>query len=199
MKKLLVCGLAAVCLMAQSNAPEVALSDGPPAKGWTNLYKYTAISGADYIEYICSAPSQRPAELISVTQAVDSGSTSTVTTAVNHGLAAGNLVTFAGFTGGAAGLNTSFKVVSVGSATTFTITTSGISDATYNNAGITLSTSAPRSSQPIWAIKRFTYGGTGGTSVIAEQWAVKTGSDSAFPSSPGAQNACDDRTTLAYQ
>lgn len=199
MKKLLMCGMAAVCLFAQNNAPEVAISGGPAARGWTNLYFYTTISGADYVEYICSAPTQRNLETLSVTQIVDSSNTATVTTSAAHGLAVGNRVQIAGVTGDT-DLNGTYVIATVGSTTTFTYTSASVTDATYNNAGITLQTTAPRSTQPIWAITKFSYGGAATTNqVIREQWAVKAGSEISSPSNPSTQHVCDDRAALAYQ
>lgn len=192
----LALALPGACLFAQNQDPAVSISGGPPTRGWSTLYKYTTISSADYIEYICYAPVSQPIARTDVTQIVDSGSVSTVTTAVAHGLSVGNQVTLAGAAGGAAALNTALIVATVGSTTTFTVATSGIADATYSTSGMTYTTTAPRTNANIWSIKRFTYGGTGGTSLVATQWAVKSGGTT---SGTGSENACDSRTTLAYQ
>jgi hypothetical protein len=195
-KALVLLAMALPCaIFGQNSDPAVSISGGPPAKGWTVLYAYTTITSADYVEYICSARSDQPNLSASVTQIVDSANTATVTTSAAHGLAVNNRVAIAGVTGDT-DLNATYTILTVPSSTTFTVTSANVTDTTYNNTGITASSNAPRSNQPIWAIKRFTYGGTGGTSLLAVQWAV-TGSNT--KSGTGQANACDSRTTLAYQ
>lgn len=195
-RALLVLAMAMPCAIAQSQDPAVSISGGPPTRGWTALYKYTTITGADYIEYICYAPVAQPSVRHSVTQIVDLASVSTFTTSDAHGLSVNNKVVLAGAAGGASGLNGALIVVSVPSATTFTVATSGIADATYNSDGMTITSSAPRTNRGIWAIKKYTYGGTGGASLLATQWAV--GSTNVI-SGTGAGHACDSRAGLAYQ
>lgn len=194
-KAMLLLALALPCVYAQNSDPAVSISGGPPAKGWTALYNYTAIGGADYVEYICLARSTQKNITASVTQIVDAANTATVTTASAHGLAINNRVAIAGVTGDT-DLNATYLILTVPSSTTFTVTSANVTDATYATAGITISSYAPRSYDAIWAIKKFTYGGTGGTSLLAIQWAVKSASGS---SSTGQENSCDARTTLAYQ
>lgn len=197
MKKLLFCGLAALCLYGQTASADFAISELPPGRGATTLYKYTSIGGSDYVEYICTASAATSkAATISITQIVDSSSTATVTTSENHGLAVNNTVTISGVTGDT-DLNGTYVILTVPSATTFTVTSADVTDATYNNAGISLTTWAPRSTSAIWAIKRYTYGGTSGTKVVAEQWAVKSGQNQS--SSPSPQHICDNRASLSYQ
>lgn len=193
---LLLLALALPCV-SQNSDPAVSMSGGPPSRGWTALYKYTIISSADYIEYICLAPTNQLPLSASITQIVDSSNTATVTTAVAHGLSVNNKVVIAGVTGDT-DLNGTYVILTVPSSTTFTFTSASVTDATYNNTGITLTSSAPRTNLPIWAIKKYTYGGTGGTSLISTQWAVSSGG---VISGTGQANSCDDRTsaTQAYQ
>jgi hypothetical protein len=194
---LLVLALVLPCanLPGQDNDPAVSLSGGPPVRAWTSLYKYTTLSGADYVEYVCYARANQPQITASITQIVDASNTGTVTVAEDHGLSVNNRVVISGVTGDT-DLNGTYIVLTVPSATTFTITTANVTDATYNNAGITLASFAPRTNKPVWAIKRYTYGGTGGTNLLATQWAVKSGNRL---SGTGADNACDSRAALAYQ
>jgi hypothetical protein len=184
--------IAALCLsaFAQDQDPAVSISGGPPIRAWTAQYFY--VPATTDIEYICSARvSQNPATL-AVTQIVDATNTATVTTPSAHGLAVGNRVTIAGVTGDT-DLNRSYVIQTVGSTTTFTVTSANVTDSTYNNAGITLRTTAPRTTQPIWAIKRFFYSGT---DLVATRWAVNPAKEL---SSTAAENICDNRATLAYQ
>jgi hypothetical protein len=187
MNKLLICGLAALCLHAQT---EVMISEMPPPRGATNLYFYDA---SDRVEYICTAASARPSVSLGVTQIVDAANTATVTTAAAHGLAVNNSVTIAGVTGDT-DLNGTYRILTVPSTTTFTVTSASVTDATYNTAGITLATAAPRSDSAAWAIKKYTYNAAG--KISAEQWAVKSGNPT---SSPSTQHICDNRATLSYQ
>jgi hypothetical protein len=194
---LLMLALALPCarLFAQDNDPAVSISGGPPVRAWTSLLKYTTIGGADYVEYICYARTNQSAVTASVTQIVDAANTATVTVSSAHGLSVNNRVAISGVTGDT-DLNGIYIVLTVPSATTFTYTSANVTDTTYNNAGITLISSAPRTNRNIWAIKKFTYGGTGGNNVLATQWAVKATN---VISGTGSDNACDSRAALAYQ
>lgn len=186
MKKLLLCGLAALCLFGQT---EVSVSEFPPLRGTTSLYFY---DGSDRIEYICTAGAAQPSASLAVSQIVDSANTATVTTSSAHGLTTGNIVVIAGVTGDT-DLNGTYKIT-VTSTTAFTFTSASVTDATYNNANITATTSAPRTTAAIWAVKWFQYSATG--KVTSEQWAVKSGN---AVSSTAAQHICDNRASLSYQ
>lgn len=191
---MLASALSCALLFAQDNDPAVSISGGPPSRGWTVIYTYTAISGTDYPQYICQTRNQAEWSA-AVTQVVDSSNTATVTTSAAHGLQINNRVEIAGVTGDT-DLNGTYIVLTVPSSTTFTVTSASVTDATYNNAGITISSSAPRTNASIWAIKKYTYGGTGGTSMLAAQWAVRSGRET---SGTGTEHSCDAKTTLAYQ
>lgn len=202
MRKLFAMAALCVCAFAQGDKdPAVAISGGPPMRSWTTVYVYTVIGGADYIQYQCYASTNQPsltnvgAAPYTVTQIVDSGTTATVTTSGDHGLSVDNRVVIAGVTGDT-DLNGTYVIATVPSSTTFTVTSANVTDATYNNSGIRVISSAPRTNQPIWSVKKFYYGGTGGTSLIGSRWAVtSTGSIS----STGSVHSCDGRGALAYQ
>lgn len=119
-------------------------------------------NGSNYIEYLCEADGYQPTykyqiALGNLTNLVDAANTGTVT-AANHGLAVGNLVTI---TGNATDtdLNTSYYVQTVADANTFTITTANVTDATYTDAAMVISTNAPRNTASIWVIKKYSYTG----------------------------------------
>jgi hypothetical protein len=73
---------------------------------------------------------------VAVTQIVDATNTATVTTGSAHEWVTGARVAIAGVTGGGTGLNGTVQITVTG-ASTFTYTSSGVTDATYNNVGIT--------------------------------------------------------------
>ena len=187
---------ACLTAFAQDNDPAVSLSGGPPARAWSILYFYTTVGGADLPEYICYTRTSQGAVTAPITSIAVLTNVGTVTTNTAHGLSPGNQVIIAGVSGGGTGLNTSATITTVPSTTTFTMATTGVANATYNNAGITFNSSAPRTNQNIWAIKRFSYGGTGGSSLLATKWAVKPGY---VISGTGTDLACDSRTTFSYQ
>jgi hypothetical protein len=162
------------------------------------------VSGTDLVEYTCFAPvtqssiANKPSSGgASYTVSIaDSSNTATATTSVVNGLTVGNQITVTGVTGDP-DLNGTYIILTTPSPTTFTFTSASVTDATYNNAGITVTSAAPRTAAPIWSIKRNYYGGGVSTTLItAEKWAVKSGSSQ---SSSSQQLVCDDRATLAYQ
>ena len=174
------------CLLGFSpRHPEYTQSISPP----NTPYSYLIFrDGSNNIEYICRALSRQPSfdwrvSDTTLTSIVVSSNTATVTTASAHGLAVGNQVSV--FGSAVAALNGGYQVATVG-ATTFTFTTSGVSDATYNNAELGVGTTAPRSNASIWSIQKFFYT----TSLIDRfGWA---------DSSTSTNKSCSDRTTYAY-
>jgi hypothetical protein len=118
-------------------------------------------SGANAI-YIGYATAKQPSfswtvaasTLTSIAVATNVG---TVTTSTAHGLAIGNPVIVTGSTTSA--LNRTYRIATVPSGTTFTITTSGVSDGTYNTAALVVSTIAPRTTAAIWSISCLQYSG----------------------------------------
>ena len=204
MRKLFALAMLCGCIWGQDQDPAYSISGGPPPKVWSVLYFYTNIGGSDYIEYSCYARSTQPSltnrvssssPIYAVTQIVAAASDATVTTSSAHGFSIGNRVTVANVSGGGTGLNGPFIVASVPSTTTFTYAVV-VTPGTYNNQGITITSTAPRTNAPIWAIKRYYYGGTGGTSLLGSRWAMATG---ATTSATTSVNSCDGRAALPYQ
>ena len=182
-----------ISLFAQADGPSVVPSLGPPQFGWSKLYFYSGVN----IEYVCMARSAKAEASLAVTQIVDAANTATVTTAAAHGLNVGNEVIIAGVTGDT-DLNGRYVIQTAATTTTFTVTSASVTDATYNNAGITAATTAPRTTQAIWSVLKRFYDGSG--NLIREQWAVRPASSATSTSvgTASAQNICDDRATLAY-
>lgn len=127
------------------------------------LTTLTYYDGSSNPEYICIANAYQPTykyqiALSNLTNIVDSSNTGTVT-AANHGLAVGNLVTITGATTDT-DLNGTYYVQTVADANTFTITTASVTDATYTDAAMVISTNAPRNTAAIWTILKFSYSGS---------------------------------------
>ncbi len=180
----------------------------------TKLLYWTGTGTTDGVQYACLAPlvgtytwavtpSAGQGTLTSIVVATNVG---TVTTSGNHGLQIGNVTTVAGST--TAALNGVYQIKTVPSATTFTITTAGVGDATYNTAALTLASNAPRSNVAQWSVQRFSYysvsggacptGATGPTGGICSvQWA--TNLTTGQGGSKAYQFSCDSRATLSYQ
>lgn len=153
--------LAASAILAQDGTA-VSPSQGPPYVAYSSLYFY---DGSGNVIYICQARSQQPnfswtRAATTLTSIVVSSNTGTVTTSTNHGLAVGNKVTVSGATVDT-DLNGTYFIQTVGSATTFTITTANVGNATYNESTLALATTAPRSTANIWDIRKFIYDGSG--------------------------------------
>lgn len=110
----------------------------------------------------------------------------TVTTSTAHGLRVGNPVTISGATVDA-DLNASYVIATVPSTTTFTIATVSVANATYTDATLVLTTTAPRSTAAIWAVQKFLYDGS---NLISTAWAT---------GSPTANQICDNAATLNYR
>ncbi len=126
--------------------------------------------GATNLQYMCSANALQPITTFyksssTLTSIVVSSNTGTINFATTSYLWPGALVTVAGST--TAALNGTYRVLTV-STTTATITTSGVGDATYSNAALTVSTLAPLINAPVWAIQVFTYTGT---TLLSSYWA----------------------------
>lgn len=192
MKKLFLLVITlAPALLAQEGI-QVNSSIGPPLRPFTKLNYYT---GSDLI-YTCLTASVQPSYRVSVgastlTSIVVLTNVGTVNWTA-HGLAVGNLITVSGATVDI-DLNGTYYVQTVPGADSFTITTAAVADATYTEATLAVSTTAPRNNAAIWSIQKFTYD-TGKLTV--SQWANGTTS---------MVHKCSDRATntgaskIAYQ
>ena len=150
--------------------------------------------GSNNLEYICKAQAKQNTFTWAfsggdalLTNLVDASGTSTITTPSAHGLAVGNKVVIG--TSGVTGLNGTYTIVGVSSTTTFTISTSGVTDNTYNSGNapnMTISTTAPLSFKPYWSIQRMYY-----TTTYIDRVAWADGDTS-------TTKICDSRTGYAY-
>ena len=191
--------LLAFCTVLAAQTQTVAISAGSPDRAYTALFFYSG----NNLQYICRAPATPiPAYSWSVTAQSGLGTLAsiavstnvgTVTVVGNHGLQVGNLITVSGSTTSA--LNKNYVIQTVGSTTTFTISTSGVGDATYSTAALKVASTAPRSSAAQWSIQYLTYDGS--NNLLTSQWAgnVSTGQGG----STSYSFICDNRASLAYQ
>ena len=171
-------------LFAQTS-PEYTQSIAPPTTPYTYLMFR---DGSNNIEYICRALSNQPnftwtVSAATLTSIVDSVNTATVTTSTNHGLSVGNAVSIYGST--VAALNGTY-IVTVSGTNTFQVTTSGVADATYNNAALGVATVAPRINANIWSIQKLFY-----TSNYIDRFGWAEGSTN-------NNKSCASRATYAY-
>lgn len=159
MKRLLI-GFALVgVLWGQGQA--VNQVDGPPPFAFVRAFFYNAASPPQ-VTYICYAPQFAPITVFAIsgvpalTSIAVSTNVGTITFGATAQLWAGQQVTVAGST--TALLNGTYKVQTV-SGSTVTITTVGVSDGTYNNAAMTVSTNEPLVTALVWSIQVFNYPG----------------------------------------
>jgi hypothetical protein len=145
--------------------------------------------GSNNLEYICKAWGVQPVSTWSRTagtllSVADTGTTSTVTTSTAHGLYAGARVIFSG---GPANLAKAYIIQTVGSPTTFTITTASVADGTHTTAGMQFTSQVARTTQPVWAVQRMSYSGA----LLVLVQSAGGGDAKSF--------VCDDRAGLYYQ
>lgn len=175
-----------------------ALVNINPFASGTQPAKIFTYSGTDLV-YICQTTPNGPWNNNSVpssfswtraattlTDIVDSANTATATTSTAHGLRIGNPAVVAGVTTDT-DLNGTYVILTVPSSTTFTFTTANVTDNTYTDATMTLTSTAPRSNTAIWQIQKLTYASN---LVVASAWAN---------GSPSFTNACDSASTYSYR
>lgn len=117
--------------------------------------------GSNNTEYICLASSRQPLytwTLASkaITSIVVSSNEATVTFAAAHGLSPGVPISISGGTTDT-DLNGTYAVQTVPLSTTVTVTTASVSDDTYTDATLKVTTTAPRITAPIWNIRKVSY------------------------------------------
>lgn len=143
------------------------------------------------LEYVGFARSKQPPTEWRRDGADDLGFTSIVVASnvatlnkTAHGLLVANRLRVEGATVDT-DLNGSYAVATVPGANSLTFATTGVADGTYTEATLKVTTAAPRTSKPVWAIKRIF--DPAAPSRIA--WAGGTGSQNQI---------LDNRATLAY-
>lgn len=161
MKRLLI-GFALVGVLWGQGGQAVNQVGGAPPFATVQQYYYNGASTPQVI-YICSAPQFAPVTVFAISgvPALTSIAVSTNVGTITFGATAqfwvGQQLTVAGST--TAPLNGTYKVQTV-SGSTVTITTVGVSDGTYNNAAMTVSTNEPLLNALLWSIQVFNYPAT---------------------------------------
>ncbi len=185
---LLIAATVASLVVAQEGTP-VNISVSAPLVGFTNIFYY---SGSD-LQYACRAKSLQPTVTFAVagtptpyvlTSIVVLTNVGTVTTVSDNGLKVNDRIVVSG--GSDTDLNTSYAIATVTNSKVFTIATTSVSNGTYTT-GVSFTTTAPRTTMPIWSIQKFT---AVASQITASQWANGTS---------GTTQICDNRATLAYQ
>lgn len=160
--------LAGLCLAALSFGQGIVnQTAAPPPDNYVQQFFY---SGSNVI-YECRAPALEPP----VTFYVSSSTLTSIAVASNVGTVTFPATTFYGWVGmtitvaGSAttALNKTY-VVSAVTPTTATIATSGVSDGTYNDTTLTVSSRSPLLNSAVWAIHAFKYDGS--SNLIGSFW-----------------------------
>ncbi len=185
MKRIITIGmLLCACLYGQGSA--VNQTQGPAPSAWVTLLYY---NGSNQITYVCAAPASAPTTVYAIgatpglTSIVVATNVGTINLPATAQWWVGQKITVAGSTTSA--LNGSY-ILSAVSGTTGTIATSGVADATYNNATMTISTTGPTLDALRWSIQVLTYASG---NLATTYWAnsVSTGVNN--------QLACSSRTS----
>lgn len=194
-KQILLALLAATALLSQQTGQPVSVVQFPDQ----TPTRYLDYNGGSNLTYLCLAPSLNQTSTASnytyslsvtagtLTSIVVLTNVGTVTTVAAHGLMVGQTTTVSGSTTSA--LNGAYVIATVPSTTTFTIATSGVADAAYNNGAMTLSGEAPLLTSPIWSIQHFTYDASNNL----------TGTQCVNGSCIALTNKCSNRATLTYK
>ena len=178
MKRLLLFFACGVALFAQ--APVNQIGGPPPAPPYVQLLDYSGTSlvytgfAVQYLQstsqcsYLGSACIQRSDSTL--TSIAVSSNVATVTCSTACGVWKGQRVTVSGATGDT-DLNATYTVTSTTdtAATTYTFTTSGVSDGTYNESTLRIATNQPLTTQAVWAIQCLKYDGS--SNLISTYWA----------------------------
>jgi hypothetical protein len=153
-------------------APAVSTQD-LPAQAIQKEFAYDSEGRQEYIGY--AAPVQPIYEWSignsRLTSIVVSANVGTVNFSSAHGLNVGARVAFSGATVDT-DLNGSYVVVSIPDATSLTVATVSVGNATYTDATLSVTTSCPRTNDLCWAIMRIFYNSLGQQSRIT--WAEGT-------------------------
>jgi hypothetical protein len=134
----------------------VTTAISPPKEAWCQLIAY---SGSNP-EYVGWARSTQPVPTVALVGALGfvsiTNSSTTATVAwTAHGLATGNRVVVSGASVDT-DLNGSYVIIVTG-ADAFTFTTASVGNAAYTEATLAITTTAPRTGDPVWAIQKNVY------------------------------------------
>lgn len=122
------------------------------------------VDGSGNLQYICTARQKTGQTTVKRTDATltniaVSSNTATLTTASAHNLYVGARVTVSGATVDT-DLNATYTILTVPSATTYTFTTVAVSNATYTESTLVVTTDFPLLSGLLWSIQVYQYSAT---------------------------------------
>lgn len=150
-----------LCLVsyAQNGAQRVSIATPSVPEVTQTFY-----DGSNNLRYVCTANQKQAATSVQISDATLTSivvltNVGTVTTSTAHGLYAGATVVVSGATVDT-DLNATYVIATVPSSTTYTIATVAVSDATYTDAGLVVSTTNPLLIAAQWAINILTYNGS---------------------------------------
>lgn len=137
-------GIATV--MDYSGTNLIYLGKAPSPTPWTHAFSVATCATTSIYWPHCSQ----------MTNIVDAADTATVT-AASHGMRIGDRVCVTGATD--ADLNVCAVVLTTADANTWTMASSSVTDATYTT-GVIITTRAPRTTEALWTIFKYTYDGS---------------------------------------
>lgn len=158
--------------VAAVTALGLAAQQTPPNNWPEVLQPFYDASGN--LTYACYAKQKKPTPTFvmrsdsSLTSIAVATNVATVTTASAHNLYVGARIVVSGATVVPA-LNATYTIATVPSSTTYTFTTSGVADATYNESTLQIGTYYPLLNETLWAIQVLKYDGS--SNLITKIWA----------------------------
>lgn len=174
MKKLLICGMAAVCLFAQSQpgSTDITINTGPSRNGYQSVFGYSAGN----LIYECQAISvnqSRSNTRVSISAATNANPV--VFTSTGHGFDTNTRpkVTISGGTGNWTAVNGEF-VATIVDANTFSIPVNSTAFGALAGT-VVFTTMAPRTTVAEWAVTLYSYDGSNQLVNIANLGGVTRG------------------------
>jgi hypothetical protein len=191
MKRILLCGLAAVCLFAQQpSATDVNINDGPTRNAYQKVIGYDAAGNTTYRCWSLSSDTNGARTRRGVSISAASNANPVVFTSVGHGfdLNSRPIVTISGGTNNWTAVN-GLRTATVIDADTFSVAVNSSALGAVSGS-LVFRTTAPRLNQDEWAVNVFRYDASG--QAVWEGW---LGGSSTF------QAKCSDAasTTLNIQ
>lgn len=193
----LVAGLVCISLIAQNTANKVSnesfqnsnLTEGPPMRAYKQKFDYDGSNNMIYQGWAAALNRKADFTVVngSLVNFVDSGTTGTINFGVPHCLEAGEEIIVSGATSDL-DVNGTYKIATITDSDTITVTSASVTDATYNNDALVVSTTVARTCDTVWSIQKNFYDGS--NNLTKRVWA--------FKSSQSFSGAWDSRTTYAY-
>lgn len=161
-------------------------------------------TGGGYLEYLCEALSVQPKPAVIVISGASNADPVSFT-ATSHGLdypsaaTVKPLVRISGATGGWAGINGVWAATVTG-ANAFTIPVNSTGFGSFSGQTIVVETFCPRTTDPVWRVKKFVYDGSN-REIFSGYGVAAAGAGSSPLTGPNTQftQIAANRASLAYQ